>query len=119
MKLPELLNRTGISARQVRYLITEKLIPAPTGGRAHAYYGERHVKAIQRYLKLKRLGFSPASIRVLLEARKGVPFPIKGGITLVVPPELVASGKPVERFLVPIKAKLEEILHPEEGRHED
>lgn len=119
MKLPELLCRTGVSARQVRYLISEKLIPAPTGGRAHAFYGEEHVNAIERYLRLKQLGFSPASIRVLLKARQGVPFPAAEGITLVVPPDLVASGKPVESLLDPIERLLRRIVRQDGDGHDD
>ena len=34
-------------------------MPAPTGGRAHADYGEEHMTAIGRYLRLKELGFPP------------------------------------------------------------
>lgn len=117
MKLPELLRRTGISARQVRYLISEKLIPAPTGGRAHAFYGENHVTAIERYLRLKELGFSPASIKILLNAQSGVPFPMESGITLVVPPDLMASGTPVESLLGPIEKKLRQILQHEKDEH--
>ena len=48
--------------------------------------------AIGRYVRLKELGFPPAAIRVLLEARTGVPFPVADGITLVVAPDLHASG---------------------------
>ncbi len=113
MKLSELLSRTGITARQVRYLISKKLIPPHTGGRAHASYGDDHIKAIERYLRLKELGFSPASIKVLLNARQGVPFPVNSGITLVVPLELVASGKPVNSLMGPIEEVLREILQEE------
>lgn len=115
MKLPELLRRTGTTARQVRYLISEKFIPPPTGGRAHASYGKVHVTAIQRYLKLKRLGFSPASIRVLLQARRGVPFPVRDGVTLVVPPKLVGSGQDVESLLEEIGRILREVVAYEKG----
>ena len=118
MKLPELLARTGISARQVRYLIVEELIPAPTGGRAHASYGEEHVNAIERYLRLKALGFSLASIKVLLSAQRGVPFPVESGITLVVPADLVASGKPLESILGPIEKTLRQILQQETDKDE-
>ena len=51
-------------------------MPPPTGGRAHADYAEEHMAAIGRYVRLKELGFPPAAIRVLLEAREGVPFPV-------------------------------------------
>ena len=114
MKLPELLRRTGITPRQARYLISEKFVPAPTGGRAHAYYSDEHLQAIQRYLKLRQLGFSPASIRVLLGARQGVPVPTDAGITLIVPPDLVGSGGDLETLLGPIREALRETVMQEE-----
>lgn len=94
-------------------------MPAPTGGRAHAFYGEEHFEAIKRYLKLRQLGFSPASIRVLLEAKTGVPFPVRDGITLVVPPELVASGIPVEPLMKTIRQTLQEIVERNEDEDDD
>lgn len=115
MKLPELLERTGITARQVRYLISHQLVPAPTGGRAHAFYGDEHVEAIRRYTRLRRLGFSPASIRVLLQAKQGVPFPVAEGVTLVVPPELVGSGRPVGPLLAAIESRLREIVDQDDN----
>ena len=115
VKLPELLRRTGTTARQVRYLISEKFIPAPTGGRAHASYSDDHVRAIQKYLKLRQLGFSPASIRALLGARQGVPVPTDAGITLIVPAELVGSGRDLEALLGPIRDALRETVTQEEG----
>ncbi len=92
MKLKELSDRLGVAPRQVRYMISEGFVPPPTGGRAHADYGDEHVDAIRRYMRLKSLGFPPSAIRVLLRAREGVPFPIGEGVTLVVPPELIGSG---------------------------
>ncbi len=58
-------------------------MPPPTGGRAHVDYGEEHRTAIGRYVRLKELGFPPAAIRGLLQARKGIPFPVADGITLI------------------------------------
>ena len=92
MKFPELIQLVGLAPRQVRYLISEKFIPPPTGGRAHASYGQEHVDAIERYKRLKQLGFTPAAIRRLLDAKVGVPFPVAKGVTLVVSPDLIASG---------------------------
>jgi MerR family transcriptional regulator, copper efflux regulator len=91
MKLRELTTLTGVAERQVRYLIAEGFVPAPHGGRATADYGEEHVEAIRRYMRLRDLGFSPAAIRVLLEAREGAPFPVAPGITLVVDPQLIGA----------------------------
>lgn len=106
MHIRELVARTGISERQVRYLIAEGFMPPPTGGRAMADYGEAHVEAVQRYLSLRELGFPPAAIRKLLEAKEGAPFPVAPGITLVVDPLLVNSSTPI----APVLARLKGIL---------
>lgn len=106
MHIRELVARTGISERQVRYLIAEGFMPSPTGGRATADYSEAHVEAIQRYTGLRDLGFPPAAIRKLLEAKEGAPFPVAPGITLVVDPHLFNSRTPIE----PVMARLKGIL---------
>ena len=110
MTLRELTEVVGVAPRQVRYMIAEGFVPPPVGGRAHASYGEEHVEAIRRYMRLRGLGFTPASIRILLEAKEGVPFPVARGITIVVPPELIASGEPVEPLLRQIESRLGEIV---------
>ena len=115
MTLRELTKKVGVAPRQVRYMIAEGFVPPPTGGRARASYGEDHVVAIQRYGRLRELGFTPASIRVLLQAREGAPFPVAPGITLVVEPALVGSGEPVEPLSRRIDALLREILDKHGG----
>jgi MerR family copper efflux transcriptional regulator len=92
VKIRELTSLTGIPDRQVRYLIAEGFIPPPHGGRANADYGEDHLTAIRRYTKLRELGFPPAAIKLLLQAREGAPFTVAPGITLVVDPSLIGSG---------------------------
>lgn len=99
MHIRDLIARTGIAERQVRYLIAEGLIPPPRGGRANADYGEDHVAAITRYARLREIGFPPAAIKLLLEAREGAPFPIAPGVTLVIAPALLASGTAVEPMI--------------------
>lgn len=81
-------------------------MPPPTGGRAMADYGEMHVEAIQRYMRLRELGFPPAAIRRLLETKEGAPFPVAPGITLVVDPNLLRSRTAIE----PILTRLKKIL---------
>src|SRR5262245_49002452 len=92
MRIGELAALTGVAERQVRYLIAEGFIPAPRGGRANADYGDEHVAAIGRYTRLRDLGFPPAAIKLLLEAREGAPFPVAPGVTLVVEPDVVGRG---------------------------
>jgi DNA-binding transcriptional MerR regulator len=87
-------------------MIAEGFMPPPTGGRAHAQYGEEHQRAIDRYQRLKALGFPPAAIRRLLQARAGAPFPVASGVTLVVDPELIG----VRRDLAPLRSELERLL---------
>lgn len=106
MRIHELTEKARISERQVRYLIAEGFIPGPYGGRANAQYGDAHLQGIRRYTRLRELGFPPAAIRLLLSAREGTPFPVAPGITLLVSPDVIASGMPVE----PLLTKLDELL---------
>ena len=106
MNIRELIALTGVPERQVRYLIAEGFIPSPRGGRARAEYGEDHAAAIQRYGRLRELGFPPAAIRLLLQANVGVPFPVAEGLTLVVDPALIGSGANIE----PLRRRMNELL---------
>lgn len=110
MNIRDLTRRTGIAERQVRYLIAEGFVPAPAGGRATAEYGPEHVAAIQRYARLRDLGFPPAAIRLLLEAGTGAPFPVQPGITLVIDPALLGSGAPAGPAVARIQSLLVELL---------
>ena len=92
MNIRELIRLTAIPERQVRYLIAEGFVPAPRGGRANADYGDDHVAAIRRYVRLRDLGFPPAAIKLLLQAKEGAPFVVAPGVTLVVDPNLLGSG---------------------------
>src|ERR1700680_4534281 len=106
VNIRDLIRLTAIPERQVRYLIAEGFVPAPRGGRANADYGEDHVEAIRRYSRLRELGFPPAGIKLLLEAREGAPFPVAAGITLVVDLDLIGSGAATG----PLLERIENIL---------
>ena len=107
MTLRELAEVVGVAPRQIRYMIAKDFVPPPDGGRANASYGEKHVEAIQSYMRLRDRGFTPASIRVLLETG----IRVAPGITLVVEPELVEPGEPVEPLSRRIESLLGEILN--------
>ena len=118
MRMRELIERTGVVERQVRYLIAEGFIPGPRGGRANADYGDDHVEAIRRYVRLRDLGFPPSAIKLLLQASEGAPFPVAPGVTLVVSPNLLASGEPTAPLLEKIAQVLTSILkEPEHVEH--
>jgi MerR family transcriptional regulator, copper efflux regulator len=110
MHIRELTARTGIAERQVRYLIAEGFIPPPRGGRANADYGEDHVAAIDKYTRLRDLGFPPAAVKLLLQAREGAPFLVAPGITLVVDPKLLASGTPVQPIIKSLQSLLADLF---------
>src|SRR5262245_46609290 len=118
MHIKELIASTGVAERQIRYLIAEGFVPAPRGGRANADYGEDHVAAIRRYMRLREIGFPPAAIKLLLQAREGAPFPVAPGITLVIDPELLATGTPVSPLVDRIRDILTDLMkEPSHGRH--
>jgi MerR family copper efflux transcriptional regulator len=110
MNIRELTAATGIPERQVRYLIAEGFMPPPRGGRSNADYGDDHVIAIRRYTRLRELGFPPAAIKILIEARQGAPFPVAPGITLVIDAALVGSGRDVGPILDRIRKLLGDVL---------
>jgi MerR family copper efflux transcriptional regulator len=110
MNMRELTRLTRVTERQVRYLIAEGFIPPPRGGRATADYGDDHVAAIRRYDRLRELGFPPAAIKLLLQAREGAPFVVAPGITLVVDPNLLGSGTRPGPLIKHIAQLLTELL---------
>ena len=110
MNIRDLIRLTAIPERQVRYLIAEGFVPAPRGGRATADYGDDHVAAIRRYVRLRDLGFPPAAIKVLLQAKEGVPLVVAPGVTLVVDPNLIGSGAESGPLVERIKDLLADLL---------
>jgi MerR family copper efflux transcriptional regulator len=123
MNMRELTRRTRVTERQVRYLIAEGFIPPPRGGRATADYGDDHVAAIRRYDRLRELGFPPAAIKLLLQAREGAPFAVAPGITLVVDPNLLGSGTHpgplIERIAKLLTELLKDNAHADRAANQD
>lgn len=110
MKFDELVRATGTPPRQIRYLIAEGFVPPPAGGKTYATYSQPHVTAIRRYDRLRSLGFPPAAIRLLLDAREGVPVPVAAGVTLVIAPELIGAGGDVSGIAAKVAQKIKELL---------
>lgn len=114
MRIKDIMERTGATERQIRFLISEGFVPSPRGGRSNAEYGDDHVEAIIRYGRLKELGFPPAAIRLLIGATAGIPFPVAKGVTLVVDTSQLASGADIEPMLAAARDVLTRIV----GKHE-
>lgn len=110
MNIRELIAAAQITERQVRYLISEGFMPPPEGGRANANYGETHLAAIHRYNRLRDLGFPPAAIKLMLEAKEGIPFPVTSDVTLILAPGLLNSGTDPEPIVAAVRSLLNDIL---------
>jgi MerR family transcriptional regulator, copper efflux regulator len=62
-------------------------------------------------MRLREVGFLPAAIKVLLEAREGAPFVVAApGVTLVTDAALLGSGKDPAPLARRIEMLLEELL---------
>ena len=61
-------------------------------------------------MRLRDLGFPPAAIKVLLEAREGAPFVVAPGVTLVIDATLLGSGKDPAPLARRVQTLLEELL---------
>lgn len=111
MTLRELAAEVGATPRHIRFLIAEGLCPPPDGGRKFATYGEEHREAVRRCRTLRQMGFPLAAVRQLLKAgRWGAPSVIADGITLVIAPERIGSGAPVEPLMERVREVLETAL---------
>ncbi len=117
MRMRELIKKTGLAERQVRFLVAEGFIPPPKGGRANADYGDEHLSAILRYVRLKELGFPPAAIRLLVDAKEGVPVIIEPGITLVIATERLGENLDTSALKNSVSVALQKIFTaPEQGQ---
>jgi MerR family copper efflux transcriptional regulator len=120
MRMRELIKKTGLAERQVRFLVAQGFIPPPHGGRATADYGDDHVSAILRYMRLKELGFPPAAIRLLLDAKEGVPVTIEPGITLVIASERLGEDLNIAALEKCVSSSLQKIFkHRSKGQKSD
>lgn len=77
---------------------------------------ERRRAAARRNQRLRDLGFPAAAIRQLLQAKEGAefPLPVADGITLVIAPEWLVSGEPVEPLVERVREVLETALRSAE-----
>ena len=113
MKIHELTAQSGITARQVRFLIAEGFVPPPTGATANADYGPEHLAAIRQYERLHGLGYPPAAIKLLLQTDSAIPFKIVPGVTLSIEPSIFQRKLNVDRIMEKISRILCDLFPPE------
>jgi DNA-binding transcriptional MerR regulator len=86
VKLGDLVARTGENARQIRYLISEGIVPRPEGRTSDATYGERHVEAIRAYQELRRSGIRPAEAKRMMSRVQPLDISFSPGVRLILDP---------------------------------
>jgi len=78
--LKELSEKTGVSARNIRYYIANKVLSGPIGMGPGAHYSQFHVDAIQEIQAFKDAGYSldniASSLKIFKPAVKAVPIEI-------------------------------------------
>lgn len=106
-----------VTARFVRFLIAEGVIPAPRGGRANAEYGEDHLQGIRRYLMLRDLGLSASRTKEIVAgaAAGGIPVPIAPGITVLVDQAKMEETQPDAQQIAKKIADVVRLIKPREN----
>ena len=110
MRIQELTERTGETARTIRFLIAEGVMPPPTGGRAQAEYGEAHLAALRRYQRLRAAGYKISAIRLLIERGEPVSLAVAPGLTLQIDPALAGDAFDVPAIARQVAAALAAFL---------
>lgn len=107
MTRDELTRALGIPARQIRFLISEGILPpAKKTGRAADAYDDSHLACGQRYLSLHRMGMKPASIKILMSFESAIPIMQRDGVELRVDPQYPPEDLQIERILIAVEKAL-------------
>ncbi len=108
MNREELEAATGVSARNIRYLITEGILPSPGAGRA-ARYTDEHVRILQIYAEAKAEGVGSLDIirrRVAGEESRSTTVVVPG-VELTVDRDEIGGDLSVEQIMAALRAIVE------------
>ncbi len=92
MKLGELVAETGEAARNVRFLISQGVVPPPEGTRAEPDYGAAHIAAIRRYQRLKSAGYKLAAIKLMRDQKIPARVEIAPGLDLLIDTDVAGES---------------------------
>ncbi|NTF16898.1 MerR family transcriptional regulator [Agrobacterium rubi] len=109
MNREELEAATGVSARNIRYLITEGILPAPEGPARAARYSHEHLRILGIYTEAKAEGVSSLDVirrRIAGEGARST-VQIVPGIELTVEPGSIPAGTTVEDIMAALRAAVE------------
>lgn len=110
MNIKQLSAQTGVTERQIRHLVSKRIVPAPHGSRSHPEYRDEHVAAIRRYNLLRQNGCSPAAILRTLHEEKQLRVEVAPGVALVLDLNLLWSGAEVGPILGNLAMRLAALL---------
>lgn len=109
MNREELEAETGVSARNIRYLITEGILPRPEGvGRGSSYTAE-HLRILKIYAEAKAGGVGSLDVirrRIAGEEARTV-TKIVPGIELVVDKDVLEGSRTVDEIMATLRAVVE------------
>ena len=94
MKMRDLAELTGQTSRNIRYLISENIVPKPYGTGKGAVYGQEHAEAINKYETLRNSGITSMSALRRMIASDGLRvLRPAAGITVILSEELRVSDR--------------------------
>jgi len=105
----ELEAATGVSARNIRYLITEGILPPPVGQARAAQYSDEHLRILRVYTEAKAEGISSLDVirrRITGEGSRSM-VSVMPGIELTIEPENIPAGTSVEDIMAAIRIAVE------------
>lgn len=122
MNKEDLEMATGVSARNVRFLISEGILPPPEGNGRSARYTEEHLRILRIYSHAKSEGVASLDVirrRVAaetegpgrLDERPGGRVEVMDGLALQIDEERLA-GADIDTMLAAIRTALELKLKP-------
>lgn len=109
MNREELEAVTGVSARNIRYLITEGILPRPEGVGRGSSYTDEHLRILRIYADAKSEGIGSLDVirrRIAGEEARTVTV-IVPGIELVVDKDVLAGSQTVDGIMAALRAVVE------------
>jgi Predicted transcriptional regulators len=109
MNREELEAATGVSARNIRYLISEGILPPPEGAARAARYTDEHLRILRIYSEAKAEGVN--SLEVIKRRIAGVESrsstAIVPGIELIVDKDVLDRKLTVDEIMAALRAVVE------------
>lgn len=109
MNREELEAASGISARNIRFLIAEGLLPPPVGAGRGARYTEEHLRILKAYSAAKERGVSSLDVirREIASGDEKIAIPVTAGVELVLTRSAL-KDQSVGDLLAALRLKIEE-----------